>query len=297
MKSYKELPGDAGSNIIGQVTAQANRLQKRLASVKHTVAIMSGKGGVGKSSLTANLATALTLKGNIVGVVDADINGPTLAKMMGVRNATLEYTPAGVKPAMTALGTKLISMDLLLAEDDAPVLWNAHTQKDAFTWRSTMEIGALREFIADTEWGNLDYLLLDLPPGTDRLPNVVELIPNLGGVVVVTIPSEVSQLIVKKSITMARDVLKVPIIGVVENMAFYVCQHCGEEEPLFSVDETLDKIFQESILDRIPFDPKLARCNDHGTPYIDKYPDVPTSQALMKVAEKIQDFFNRSTNC
>ena len=144
MRTYKELPSDAGSNIIGQVTAQANRLQKRLASVKHTVAIMSGKGGVGKSSLTANLATALTLKGNTVGVVDADINGPTLAKMMGVRDATLEYTPAGVKPAMTALGTKLISMDLLLAEDDAPVLWNAHTQKDAFTWRTTMEVGALR---------------------------------------------------------------------------------------------------------------------------------------------------------
>lgn len=294
MRSYKELPSDAGSNIIGQVTAQADRLQKRLASVKHTVAIMSGKGGVGKSSLTANLATALTLKGNSVGVVDADINGPTLAKMMGVRNATLEYTPIGVKPARTALGTKLISMDLLLAEDDAPVLWNAHTQKDAFTWRSTMEVGALREFIADTEWGNLDYLLLDLPPGTDRLPNVVELIPNLGGVVVVTIPSEVSQLIVKKSVTMARDILKVPIIGVVENMAFYVCQHCGEEEPLFSVDETLDKTFQQSILNSIPFDPKLARCNDDGTPYINKYPDAPASQALMQVAEKIQAFFQEN---
>ena len=297
MKSYKNLPSDAGSNIIGQVTAQANRLQKRLASVKYTVAIMSGKGGVGKSSLTANLATALTLKGNTVGVVDADINGPTLAKMMGVRNATLEYTTIGVKPAMTALGTKLISMDLLLAEDDAPVIWNAHTQKDAFTWRSTMEIGALREFIADTQWGNLDYLLLDLPPGTDRLPNVVELIPNLCGVVVVSIPSEVSQLIVRKSITMARDVLKVPIVGVVENMAFYVCQHCGEKEPLFSVDETLDKMFQESILDRIPFDPKLARSNDDGTPYVDKHPDAPASQALIRVAEKIQNFFSSSTNC
>ncbi len=294
MRSYKELPSDAGSNIIGQVTAQADRIQKRLVSVKHTVAIMSGKGGVGKSSLTANLATALALEGNSVGVVDADINGPTLAKMMGVRNATLEYTPAGVKPARTALGTKLISMDLLLAEDDAPVIWNAHTQKDAFTWRSTMEVGALREFIADTEWGNLDYLLLDLPPGTDRLPNVVELIPNLGGVVVVTIPSEVSQLIVKKSVTMARDILKVPIIGVVENMAFYVCQHCGEEEPLFSVDETLDKPFQQSILNSIPFDPKLARCNDDGTPYINKYPDAPASQALMQVAEKIQAFFQEN---
>ena len=291
MKTYKDLPSDAGSNIIGQVAAQANRLQKRLASIKHTVAIMSGKGGVGKSSLTANLATALALRGNTVGVVDADINGPTLAKMMGVRNATLEYTPTGVKPAITALGTKLISMDLLLAEDDAPVIWNAHTQKDAFTWRSTMEVSALREFISDTEWGELDYLLLDLPPGTDRLPNVAELIPNLGGVVVVTIPSEVSQLIVKKSMTMARDILNLPIIGVVENMAFYVCQHCGEEEPLFSTEEPLDSTFQQTILGSVPFDPRLARASDNGTSYLDEYLDAPAGKVLMQMAEKIQAFF------
>ncbi|MDE0555254.1 MAG: P-loop NTPase [Candidatus Poribacteria bacterium] len=291
MKTYRELPNDAGSNIVGQVTAQADRLQKRLASVKHTVAIMSGKGGVGKSSLTANLATALTLEGSAVGVVDADINGPTLAKMMGVRDAPVEYTPAGVKPAITTLGTKLISMDLLLAEDDAPVLWNAHTQKDAFTWRSTMEVGALREFIADTEWGELDYLLLDLPPGTDRLPNVAELIPNLGGVVVVTIPSEVSQLIVKKSVTMARDILKVPIIGVVENMASYVCQHCGEEERLFDTEKSLDNVLQKMILGNIPFDPRLACANDSGTAYLKEYPNAPASKALMQVAKKIQNFF------
>lgn len=291
MKTYRELPNDAGSNIVGQVTAQADRLQKRLASVKHTVAIMSGKGGVGKSSLTANLATALTLEDSAVGVVDADINGPTLAKMMGVRDAPVEYTPAGVKPAITTLGTKLISMDLLLAEDDAPVLWNAHTQKDAFTWRSTMEVGALREFIADTEWGELDYLLLDLPPGTDRLPNVAELIPNLGGVVVVTIPSEVSQLIVKKSVTMARDILKVPIIGVVENMASYVCQHCGEEERLFDTEKSLDNVLQKMILGNIPFDPRLACANDSGTAYLKEYPNAPASKALMQVAKKIQNFF------
>ena len=297
MKTYKDLPSDSGSNIIGQVTAQATRLQTRLASVKHTVAIMSGKGGVGKSSLTANLATALTLKGNTVGVVDADINGPTLAKMMGVRDATLEYSPSGVKPARTALGTKLISMDLLLVEDDAPVLWNAYSQKDAFTWRSTMEVSALREFIADTEWGELDYLLLDLPPGTDRLPNLVELIPNLGGVVVVTIPSEVSQLIVKKSVAMARDILNVPIIGVVENMASYICQHCGETERLFTAAESLDKVFQQIILGTVPFDPRLANANDNGTPYLNEYPAAPASQALVQVAEKIQDFFKRSTNC
>lgn len=291
MKSYKELPDDAGSNIIGQVTAQASRLTKRLALIKRTVAIMSGKGGVGKSAVTANLATALTLAGYTVGVVDADINGPTIAKMMGVRNATLEYTSTGVKPAISSLGTKIISMDLLLSEDDAPVLWSAHTQKDAFTWRSTMEVGALREFIGDTEWGELDYLLLDLPPGSDRLPNVAELIPNLGGVIVVTIPSEVSHLIVRKSITMARDIFKVPIIGIVENMAFYVCKHCGEHESLFSPEDTPDNVFQVTTLGKIPFDPKLSHCNDNGTPYIYEYPDSLASTAIIEVAQKIQDFF------
>lgn len=154
-----------------------------------------------------------------------------------------------------------------------------------------MEVGALREFIADTEWGELDYLLLDLPPGTDRLPNVVELIPNLGGVVVVTIPSDVSQLIVKKSVTMAKDVLKVPIIGVVENMAFYVCEHCGEAEPLFSADETPADAFQQTVLGSVPFDPRLARANDTGTPYLDTYPNAPASEALMQVAERVDAFF------
>ena len=182
-------------------------------------------------------------------------------------------------------------MDLLLSDDDAPVLWNAHTQKDAFTWRSTMEVGALREFIGDTVWGDLDYLLLDLPPGSDRLPNVVELIPNLGGVVVVTIPSEVSHLIVKKSITMARDILKVPIIGVVENMAFYVCKHCGEHEPLFSVEETSEVTFESEPLGKIPFDPKLSHCSDSGTPYVYQYPDTLASKAIIEVAQKVQDYF------
>ena len=291
MKSYKDLPEDAGSNVIEQVTAQANRLRDRLTSVKRTVAIMSGKGGVGKSAVTANLATALTLAGCSVGVVDADINGPTIAKMMGVRNTTLEYTSSGVKPAINSLGTKIISMDLLLSEDGAPVLWNAHSQKDAFTWRSTMEVGALREFIGDTEWGDLDFLLFDLPPGSDRLPNLVGLVPNLSGVVVVTIPSEVSHLIVKKSIAIAKDILKVPIIGVLENMAFYVCKNCGEHEPLFPAKDIPENMFLLKTLGKIPFDPKLSHCSDNGTPYIHEFHNAPASKAIIEAAQKIQDFF------
>lgn len=292
MKTYTQLPDDAGSNIIGQVNDQTTRLNNRLSYVEHTVAIMSGKGGVGKSAITANLATTLTLMGCSVGIVDADINGPTIAKMMGVRSATLEYTSTGVIPATDSHGTKIISMDLLLSDDDSPVMWHAHSQKDAFTWRSTMEVGALREFMADTQWGELDYLLLDLPPGSERLPNILELIPDLGGVVIVTIPSEVSHLIVQKSVAVATDILKVPIIGVVENMAFYVCQHCGESEQLFASDQTPDNPFQLITIGKIPFDPRLSHCSDSGTPYVNIYPESDTSKSLIEVAKKIQNFFS-----
>ena len=134
MKTYSDLPSDGGSGIVGQVTQQVSRLQNRLESVRHTVAIMSGKGGVGKSSITANIASALALRGNSVGVLDADINGPSIAKMIGVRGMKVDYGSDGVKPAISPLGVRVMSMDLFLKDDETPVLWEAQTQKDAFTW-------------------------------------------------------------------------------------------------------------------------------------------------------------------
>ncbi|MBI1927288.1 Mrp/NBP35 family ATP-binding protein [Candidatus Poribacteria bacterium] len=293
MKTYKDLPGDGGSNIIGQVTAQLNRLQRRMASIRHTVAVMSGKGGVGKSVITANLASALALGGCAVGVVDADINGPSIAKMMGVRGAPIDYSADGVKPAMNRLGVKVMSMDLFLAGDETPVLWDAHTQKDAFTWRGTMEVTALREFLSDTEWGTLDYLLIDLPPGTDRLPNLVDLLPNLGGVVVVTIPSGVSQLVVKKSLAMAKGLLNTPVIGVVENMAAYVCADCGKVEALFPSGhiEEMAQQFDVPLLGKIPFDPRISICADEGAVFVADHGDTPAGKVLMEIAAGIQTFF------
>ena len=295
MKTYKDLPADGGSNIIGQVTQQVNRLQKRLASVRHTVAIMSGKGGVGKSSVTANLASALGLRGHSVGVIDADINGPSIAKMMGVRGQQIDYGDDGVKPALSPLGIKVMSMDLFLKDDETPVLWEAQTQKDAFTWRSTMEMSALREFLSDTEWGTLDYLLIDLPPGTDRLPNLVDLLPDLGGTIVVTIPSGVSQLVVKKSLTMAKKLLNAPVIGVVENMAAYVCADCGKTEDLFPSGHTeqMARQFDVSLLGKIPFDPRISIAADEGSVFVDEYRNTPAGRTLMALAEKIEAFFNR----
>ena len=293
MKTYKDLPADGGSNIVGQVTQQVNRLQKRLASVRHTVAIMSGKGGVGKSSVTANLASALGLRGHNVGVIDADINGPSIAKMMGVRGQQIDYGADGVKPAISSLGIKVMSMDLFLKDDETPVLWESQTQKDAFTWRGTMEISALREFLSDTEWGTLDYLLIDLPPGTDRLPNLVDLLPNLGGTVVVTIPSGVSQLVVKKSLTMAKKLLNAPIVGIVENMAAYVCADCGNTEELFPSGNTGEMAgqFEVSLLGKIPFDPRISIAADEGSVFVDQHRDTPAGQTFFNITDKIRMFF------
>src|SRR5262249_28368133 len=158
MKRYKDIAGDGGSNIVGQVADQQGRLRARLSAIRRTVAIVSGKGGVGKSSITAGLAAALAAEGYAVGVLDADLNGPSMAKMLGVRGQRLAVTPDGVEPARSAEGIRVVSMDLLLAADETPVVWDAPTQSEAHTWRGTMEASALREFLTDTAWGALDCL-------------------------------------------------------------------------------------------------------------------------------------------
>ncbi|HEU5323405.1 MAG TPA: P-loop NTPase, partial [Methylomirabilota bacterium] len=198
MKRYRDVAGDGGSDIAGQVEAQQAKLRERLAGVGAIVAVVSGKGGVGKSSITANLAGCFALAGWRVGVLDADLNGPTMAKMLGVRGRRLVVGADGVEPPRGALGIAVMSMDLLLPSDASPLTWQSPTQDEAHTWRGAMEANALREFLADTAWGALDVLVLDLPPGTDRLATVVSLVPGLGGTILVTIPSDLSQLIVKK---------------------------------------------------------------------------------------------------
>ncbi len=278
MKKYKDIAGDGGSNIVGQVEAQQARLSERLAAVHAVVAIVSGKGGVGKSSLTANLACCLALGGFRVGVLDADLNGPTMAKMLGVRGQRLVFASGGVEPPRTSLGVKVMSMDLLLPSDSAPLMWDAETQAEAHTWRGSMEASALREFFADTNWGELDALLLDLPPGTDRLVTVASLVERLTGTVVVTIPSDVSHLVVRKSITVASQV-KAPVLGLVENMTGLFP---GPDAALLARDAGIP------FLGRVPFDPALAAAADRGEPFVALAPESAAARALTAVAEKIR---------
>ncbi|PYN31048.1 MAG: ATP-binding protein [Candidatus Rokuibacteriota bacterium] len=278
MKKYRDIAGDGGSDIVGQVEAQQRRLRERLSAVRAVVAIVSGKGGVGKSALTANLASCLAQGGCRVGVLDADLNGPTMAKMLGVRGQRLVVAPAGVEPPRTSLGVKVMSMDLLLPSDSAPLTWDAETQHEAYTWRGSMEASALREFLADTNWGELDALLLDLPPGTDRLATVASLVTELAGTVVVTIPSDVAHLVVRKSITVAGQV-KAPILGLVENMA-----------GLFPGPDAAGLAREASIpfLGRVPFDPALAAAADRGEPFVAVAPESAAARALAEIAQALR---------
>jgi ATP-binding protein involved in chromosome partitioning len=256
------------------------------------VAVVSGKGGVGKSTLTVNLATAYAMRGQRVGVLDADINGPSVAKMLGVRTYTPQLTDAGVLPAIGPLAIRVMSMDLFLPDDATPVTWKAPTQQEAFVWRGTMEMTTLRELLTDTVWGELDCLFLDLPPGTDRLPNVAGLLPFMAGAVIVTIPSQVSQLIVQKSLTLAKEVLPGRIIGLVDNMQGYVCPHChtlGELFPESSSASTAAALHIPYLMG-IPFDPRLASAADHGQPFVLDHPETLAGQALQEIAAAVEAF-------
>jgi ATP-binding protein involved in chromosome partitioning len=294
VKKYRDIAGDGGSDIVAQVQAQRERVRTRLADVRRVVTVVSGKGGVGKSTLTANLAAAFAASGSAVGVLDADLNGPSIAKMLGIRGHTLTMTPAGVEPPRSALGVKAMSMDLLLPGDATPLSWAASTQAESYTWRGAMEANALRELLGDTAWGVLDLLLLDLPPGTDRLATVAGLVPELHGAVLVTIPSEVSHLIVKKSITVAKE-SGVPILGLCENMAGYACPDCGAVNPLFTGPggAALAAEFEIPFLGAIPFDPRMAIAADRGIAFIAGAPGSPAAEALASIAATLRATLER----
>jgi ATP-binding protein involved in chromosome partitioning len=288
MKSYKDLVSDGGSDIIGQVTKQIERLQARIRMIRATVAVVSGKGGVGKSAITVNLATAVAMTGADVGILDADLNGPSIAKMAGVRGETPTITAEGVQPVLGPAGLRIMSMDFLLPRDDMPVIWEGPSQSESYLWRSSIEATALREFLSDTIWGALDILFLDLPPGTDRIATLAGILPALTGVIIVTIPSEVSHLVVRKSLTLAKD-LKVPVLGLVENMVGYYCQTCHTIGELFRTSEgaALARDFQIPFLGEIPFDPRMARSGDSGIPFAVLHQDAPAGQIFHEIAHRL----------
>ena len=266
---------------------QEKRLKIRMAKIKHKLAILSGKGGVGKSTISANLAIALARKGHKVGVLDADIHGPSIPKILGIRGRELtagRIEGLGIFPVKGPLGIKVISMDFLLSDDETPVIW-----------RGPMKMGAIRQFLADVAWGNLDFLLIDLPPGTGDEPlSIMQLIPDIDGILMVTAPSEVSQIVVKRAIGFTRE-LRVPLVGVIENMGGFVCPKCGAEFDILGTGggQKISKELGVPFLAKIPIDQKICEDSDRGTPFIIEHAETPAAKAFMRVVDKVEEYLKQ----
>lgn len=285
IRTYHEVADPAAESIVEQVVDQRRRLRDRLARVGRLVAIGSGKGGVGKSAISANVAAALAASGRAVGALDADLDGPSLARMLGVGGG-LAREGDRVLPARGVAGVGVVSMDLLVAED-APVRWRG-PDEHRFAWQSVIETGALREFLSDVEWGDLDVLVLDLPPGTEKIARLIDLVGSPDVVLMVTTPSEAARHVVAKSARFLEGA-GVRQVGLVANMASWSCPHCGVAEPLFAADGAR-RLAAEAGLElwaELPFDPRIAADTDEGMPIVLSAPERPAARALAALAERV----------
>lgn len=263
IRTYGELEGEDRSDLAGQIGEQQRRVALRMAGVDRVVAVMSGKGGVGKSMVAGALAGAWAGSGRRAGLLDADLDSPTGARMLGVDDAGLELGEDGVRPAATSSGVRLMSTALLLG-DDGHLRWEG-PEEESWVWRGAQERGVLREFLSDVDWGPLDDLVVDLPPGASRFEQLAGLVPDLAGAVAVTLPSRTSGASVRRSMELARDA-GVRLLGVVENMSRYACPGCGSLGDLFpgAAGPELARAFDVPLLGRVSFDPEAATAADEG---------------------------------
>ena len=260
------------------------RIMDNLARIKHKIIVMSGKGGVGKSTVAVNLALTLASMGRKVGVMDVDIHGPDVAKLLGVEDARLESTgeliiPVAVNPNLSAM-----SMAFLLQDRDTPIIW-----------RGPVKMTAIRQFLGEVAWGDLDYLVIDLPPGTGDEPlTVAQMIPEGAWAVIVTTPQDLALLDSRKAIRFA-EALNMNIAGVVENMAGLECPHCGKSIDLFKIGggEKAAEEMNVNFLGRIPIDPQVVKMGDLGVPYVVDEPNELAPKAFHEIANNLEDQISR----
>jgi ATP-binding protein involved in chromosome partitioning len=284
MKGYYDIAGDGGSRVIEQVVEQRARITDGLAGVRHLVAVGSGKGGVGKSTLTLHLAGALRARGLRIAILDADFNGPSQARMGGVQGAL--FVPGSQKVALprTKNGIGIFSMGSLLPESQA-LEFESTVKGESHTWRATREFALLGEILGSVDWGTLDLLMFDLPPGAERTVQYADYLGPRTSFVLVTIPSEVSRGVVARSVAALS---KGPnrVLGYVENMSGYYCRDCNGIKPLFESSE--DSPLEIPCLGTVPFDPELAQQCDRGIP-LAELPESPVGVALDHVAQQLLD--------
>jgi ATP-binding protein involved in chromosome partitioning len=308
VKSYHDIVGDGGSRILEQVAAQRTRITDGLAGVRHLVAVGSGKGGVGKSTLTLHLAGALRARGLRIAILDADFNGPSQARMAGVQGAP--FVPGSHKVALprTRNGIGVFSMGSMIPESEA-LEFESVAQAESHTWRATREFALLGEILGSFEWGTLDLLMFDLPPGAERTVQYADFLGPRTSFVLVTIPSEVARGVVARSVAALS---KGPnrLLGYVENMSGYYCRDCNAIKPLFvSPDQPPPRLRRSAeasanaepsgleipCLGTVPFDPELARHCDQGVP-LAELPETLVGRALKHIAQQLLDSLESTTS-
>jgi len=278
MVEIMSSPGDANKKRSGKEEQDA-AVKDSLSRIKNKLVIMSGKGGVGKTSTSVNLSIALARLGYKVGLMDVDLHGPDVPRVLGLMGMMGLSRNHKLDPMRFSDNLKVVSIESLTASKD-----------DAIIWRGPIKYSAIRQFIADVEWGELDFLLIDAPPGTGDEPlTVAQTIPDAKAVIVTT-PQEISLADVRKSISFCHTV-KMGIFGLVENMSGYVCPHCGEEVDLFGSGggERTAQETSVTFLGRVPFDPNVVACGDNGKSYQERYPDSPVTQAYESIARRMGD--------
>ncbi len=253
-------------------------LRKRMCAVKHKVLVLSGKGGVGKSTVAVNLAISLAMAGKKVGLLDVDVHGPSVPKLLGLEGTRPTVVDQSIFPTIFENKLKVMSLAFFLS-----------SASDAVIWRGPLKMSLIKQFLRDVEWGKLDYLIIDSPPGTGDEPlSVAQLIEDAAGAVVVTTPQEIALSDVRRSITFCRQV-GLRVLGVVENMSGFVCSHCGAHSDIFKSGGG-KKMAQEMgvpFLGEIPVDPDVVTASDDGTPYCQKYSETATAKAFSRVIEPI----------
>ncbi len=253
--------------------ADRRKLQAALCRIKHKIIVLSGKGGVGKSTVAVNLATALALHGLRVGLLDVDIHGPSVPTMLGLEKESLKGNAGALFP-VEFNGLKVMSLGFLLQNLD-----------DAVIWRGPMKMGVIKQFLTDVQWGDLDYLVVDVPPGTGDEPlSICQLIQPLDGAVIVTTPQKVAAVDVRKSVSFCRR-LNVPVLGVIENMSGFACPKCGEVTRILpeggghKIASDMNVLF----LGAIPMDPAVAKAGDAGHAFISNYAITPTAKIMEEI--------------
>lgn len=259
------------------------KITKNLERIKYKIIVLSGKGGVGKSTVSANLAYALSLKNYSIGLLDSDLHGPTIPKLLGIENSRPLPSDEGINPVIVTPHLKVMSIGLLLVENDSPVIW-----------RGPLKMGAIKQFIGEVNWGELDYLIIDLPPGTGDEPlSIAQLIPNSDGAVVVTTPQDVALISVKKSINFVKK-MNMPVIGIIENMSGFNCPHCGKEVEIFKKGGGLkaSKEFKIPFLGRIPLDSQIVLAGDSGNPFVANKKCGNSAKSFEEITKKIENIVN-----